>query len=118
MKFFFVGEEKINWALNEDIRLARESLGEAHVADSLEQADAVISPWWGGLEAIPAERLVGKRVVCQFDNPPYHWAKQPGFREARARVGLWIVQTEEARRQAEILALPHVLVPYKVDTGV
>jgi glycosyltransferase involved in cell wall biosynthesis len=120
MKIFLAGAEKIDWALNEDIRLLQTSLENAgaSIAASLDEADVVHSPWWGGLEEIDPSRLAGKRVVCQFDNPPFHWAKQAGFRDARARVGLWIVQSEQARLQALALGLEHVFVPYKVNTEI
>lgn len=115
-KIFFAGAEKIDWALNEDLRLLQATLGPAGKAESLSDATVVHSVWWGGLLEIPRDRLAGKKIVCQFDNPPYHWVKQASFRDARQMVGLWVTQSRQATAQARTLGLPHAFVPYKLNT--
>ena len=48
-KIFFAGAEKIDWALNEDLRLLRASLGSMEEAKNLADATIVHSVWWGGI---------------------------------------------------------------------
>ncbi len=117
-RIYFAGAEKIDWALNEDLRLLKASLSAMEEAKSLNEATIVHSVWWGGLQEIPREKLEGKRIICQFDNPPYHWIKQSSFREAVATVNLWIVQSREAEKQANTLGLNTHFIPYKLNTDI
>ena len=102
----------------EDLRLLRASLGSMEEAKNLADATIVHSVWWGGILEIPRAQLSGKKVVCQFDNPPFHWVKQESFRDAREIVGLWVVQSKQAKKQADLLGLPNVFIPYKVNTEI
>jgi len=111
----FFGGEDINWALDEDLRMARACSPLFVKQVNFELASVIYSIWPGALEAIDPTRLEGKIVVCEFDNPPYHWIKQRFFRRAREYVSLWITHTTQAAEQARVLGLPTLSVPYRLD---
>jgi glycosyltransferase involved in cell wall biosynthesis len=114
----FIGGEGINWALDEDLRLARSCTPDFVKPTDFDQADVIYSIWPGALEALNPARLDGKVVVCEFDNPPYHWVKQTSFRRARKLVSLWVTHTSQATQQAEELGLTALPVPYRLDGSI
>ena len=46
--------------------------------------------------------LKKKIVICQFDNPPFHWSKQKVFSEIISYVDLWIAHSKQSLIQAKI----------------
>lgn len=114
----FTSGEKIKWALDEDLRMARESLGSSVVSCSLPTARIVHSAWWPHVISYGPEALRGKHVVCFADNPPSFYLTQPGFVAAARRVDLWIARTREALAQFQTLGLPTAYAPYNVDDSI
>jgi len=111
----FAGDQRIKWALDEDLRWAREALAERAVFCPLPGARIVHAAWWPELKAIGFSALEGKTVVCFADNPPALYLTLPEFAEAAARVDLWIARSREAQAQFQALGLPVALAPYCVD---
>lgn len=114
----FTSGEKIKWALDEDLRMARDSLGDSVVSCSLPTARIVHSAWWPHVISYGPSALRGKHVVCFADNPPAFYLTQPRFVDAARRVDLWIARTREALAQFQILGLPAVSAPYCVDGSI
>lgn len=114
----FTGGEGINWALDEDLRLARACAPEFVDQVDFESAHVIYSMWPGALEAVDPVRLNGKVVVCEFDNPPDHWIKQVSFRRTSALVSIWVTHTKQAAEQARALGLTAYTVPYRLDGSV
>ncbi len=80
----FASGEKIKWALDEDLRMARESLGGSVAACNLPQARIIHSAWWPHVIDYGPGALRGKHVVCFADNPPAFYLTQPRFISAPA----------------------------------
>ena len=114
----FTSGEKIKWALDEDLRMAQESLGDNVVSCSLPPARIVHSAWWPHVMSYGPAALRDKHVICFADNPPSFYLTQPGFVSAARRVDLWIARTREALAQFQILGLPAVSAPYCVDQSI
>jgi glycosyltransferase involved in cell wall biosynthesis len=116
-KVHLTGAEGTGWALDEYQRLAREACRDFVEFTSLEDADVVHSAWWDSVAAIPAEKLHGKRVLCDLDNPPSFWLTRPRFRCASRVVSCWLAHGRQAREQCETLGFPHHFVPYRFDSA-
>ena len=114
----FAGGQKVKWALDEDLRWAREALGERARFTSLPASRIVHAAWWPTLLAAGLGSFEGKQVICFADNPPALYLSQPGFTEAASRVDLWIARSREALGQFQSLGLNAVLAPYCVDPEV
>lgn len=114
----FAGGQKIAWALDEDLRWAREALTGRIRESGMASARIVHAAWWPALVAIGEAALEGKAVVCFADNPPAFYLTQPGFEWAARRVDLWIARSREAAGQFASLGLRVVQVPYCIDPQV
>jgi glycosyltransferase involved in cell wall biosynthesis len=112
------GGDNFGWALDEDLRTFAEALPAGVAPVSLEDSNAVYSPWWRGLEELGAQALEGKVVLCGLDNPLSHWVKQPRFHRVLDVVSLWVAHSDEALMQARALGLPARYVPYMLRTDV
>lgn len=108
----FIGGEGINWALDEALRAAQVCMPNSVKSADFEQADVIYSVWPGALETLDPARLNGKLVICEFDNPPYHWVKQTSFLKTRRLVSLWVTLSSEAMHQAMKLGMDALLVPH------
>jgi glycosyltransferase involved in cell wall biosynthesis len=117
-KVFLTGQDNVGWALDEDVRLAQRALSDVVEFTNLKDCDIVHSIWWEGLVHLPKHELIGKRIICHLDNPPFHWLKQPSFRFAFELVGAWIVRSREAQSQMTNIGANSTFVPYIVDTEV
>ncbi len=114
----FAGGQKVAWALDEDLRWAREALAGKIRETGLASARIVHAAWWPALAAIGDAALAGKTVVCFADNPPALYLTQPGFAWAARRVDLWIARSREAAGQFASLGLRVAQVPYCIDPQV
>lgn len=114
----FIGGEGINWALDEDLKLAKACVPDFVDIADFDKASVIYSVWPGAIEAVDPAKLVGKKVICEFDNPPHHWIKQTHFRKARKYVSLWITHSSQAFEQAKALGLPSMIVPYRLDKSI
>ncbi|MFA7342781.1 MAG: glycosyltransferase family 4 protein [Terrimicrobiaceae bacterium] len=118
MRVHFLGGQKIPWALDEDLRWARQALAGPMRFSPLAFAGVVHAAWWPAVLAAGPAALRGKFVACFADNPPAFYLTRPDFRRIARRVDLWIARTREAREQFEVLGLPARTAPYCVDPGV
>lgn len=114
----FAGGQKVAWALDEDLRWAREALAGKIRETGLPAARIVHAAWWPALAAIGDAALQEKTVVCFADNPPALYLTQPGFEWAARRVDLWIARSREAAGQFASLGLRVAQVPYCIDPNV
>ncbi|MFZ4775374.1 MAG: glycosyltransferase family 4 protein [Terrimicrobiaceae bacterium] len=114
----FFGGQGIGWALDEDLRCAREAVSGAVVEGSFARSPIIHSAWWPPLLQAGAAALQGKSVVCFADNPPAFYLTRPGFEQAAARVDLWVARSQEAVSQFQELGLAVALAPYTVDPEV
>ena len=117
-RLHLTGGDGFGWALDEDIETFRRALPNDVDLVGLKDADIVYSPWWRGLAGIGSAALVGKRVICGFDNPVYFWITQPDFRAIRDFVGLWLAHGTQALQQARSIGLNCGLVPYALRTDI
>lgn len=114
----FTGGEKVAWALDEDLRVAREAM-EGHVVPTSPAAARIIhSAYWPRLLDFGERAVRGKKLICFADNPPVYSLTQPEFSQAAARVDLWIARTREAESQFRMLGLPVARAPYTVDATI
>ena len=111
----FIGGEGISWALDEDLFFAISGLPDFVKLTTFLNADVIYSVWPGALENISPQKLEGKIVICEFDNPPYYYIKQPSFHKIRQLVSLWVTHTQEASDQAQILGLKFNQVSYRLS---
>jgi glycosyltransferase involved in cell wall biosynthesis len=117
LKVCLIGKDNAGWAIDEEYRLTKEALGSFVDFVDIKECDVVHAVWWDTLAQVQERDLVGKKVICQFENPPYHWIKQPHFRKAFRTVGLWVAQSTQAAEQLRALSIPYSLCPYKVDVS-
>lgn len=109
---FFTGGEGLNWALDEDLNHLKISSRNLFKSTSLKDSKVIFSVWPGGLLKINHEFLEKKIVICQFDNPPFHWTKQKEFSVIFKHVDFWIAHSSQSFKQAKILNLNVYKVPY------
>ena len=114
-KVHLLGGEGIGWALDEDLRLTEMALRDVVELTSLEEADVLHFAWWQMIQCVPANKLVGKRIICQMSNQPYFCLSSPNFRKTVELVGRWIVGSKEAKLQLRSVGIEAFIVPYKVD---
>ena len=105
IKTFFTGGEGLNWALDEDLKLLKKSSYNYFKCTSIKDSQIIFSVWPSGLSNISKNLLKKKIVVCQFDNPPFHWSKQKVFSEIISYVDLWIAHSKQSLIQAKKLNL-------------
>lgn len=117
VKVFLTGGDNVGWALDEDLNLMRqvlEQISDIELTD-LDSCDVVHSCWWLALEKMPAEKLIGKKVICHMSGQPFRYFQQPDFSPMISRIGLWLSRTEQARVELGSLGLTNILVPYLVN---
>jgi glycosyltransferase involved in cell wall biosynthesis len=114
----FLGDQRIKWALDEDLRWAREALAGKVREVAFPFARIIHAAWWPSLTALPAGALTGRRVLCFVDNPPAFYLSQPEFKRAAELVDLWVARSSEAVHQFCALGLPVAQVPYCVDPAI
>ncbi|MEI6437710.1 MAG: glycosyltransferase [Candidatus Omnitrophota bacterium] len=117
-KVHLIGQDKAGWAIDEEFRLTRQALEPFVEFTELAGCDVVHAIWWDRLADISPAKLAGKKVICQLENPPFFWIRQPNFRTAFKTVGMWVAQSKESCDQLAQLGVRHAYCPYKIDTQV
>lgn len=123
LRLHFTKGDGIGWAIDQDIRLITQSMGDLVQVTTLEEADVVFAPWWEcvsgnprtGQPGLPPQRVVGKRILCNSPNRPYHEFKDPYFQAALNMVGRWIVVSKEGMREMSSVGIPCNFIPYTSD---
>lgn len=114
----FLGDQKIAWALDEDLLWIRKACLDQIQETPVFRAATVISAWWPAVVACHPWELENKRVICFADNPPSFYLTVPGFLEAASRVDLWVARSREAASQFQAIGLPVARAPYCADPEV
>jgi glycosyltransferase involved in cell wall biosynthesis len=117
-KVCIAGGDGIGWAVDEDLKLARESLERIVELVDLKESEIVHAVWWYGLLGHPESDLVGKRVICHVPGEPFRYFTLPQHQQSVNIVGRWITRTSQARDQMKEIGIQSDLVPYLVDTEV
>ena len=112
---FYTAGDGTGWAIDEDLRLIRESVQGLVEEVPLARARVVHSPFWVGLGMHDPELLTRRHVIAHADNPPFFYLTQPDFLLAQRVVRLWVARSTEAFNQFRALRLPVRLIPYAID---
>jgi glycosyltransferase involved in cell wall biosynthesis len=111
----FAGDQQIKWALDEDLRWARQALdGELQEASPW-RSRIIHAAWWPSALRLGSDALRGRRVLCFVDNAPSFYARQPEFHAVRPKVDKWIVRSRQAAAQFATLGMETEWAPYCVD---
>jgi glycosyltransferase involved in cell wall biosynthesis len=113
-KVFLTGGDSVNWALDDDIRNAKEALDFVQFTE-LKECDIVHSVWWEALFNIPISELNGKRIICQITNDPYQNMLLPNFRKMLKLVHCWIAPTKQAYNRLAEFRISSTIVPAGYD---
>lgn len=114
-KVFLTGGDDAGWALDEDLRLTRQSLEGIIEPTDLDQCEVIHSVWWESLLNISPNAIETKPVICHMSAEPFRYLSIPRHRHAVSRVDCWITQTNQATRQCSEVGLPHTAIPYTID---
>ena len=111
----FAGGQEVKWALDEDLRWARETLDGDLRLTSAWQSRIVHAAWWPSAWLLGADVLRSRKVVCFSDNAPSFYARQPEFYAVRPFVDKWIARSRQAVREFLSFGIDAELAPYCVD---
>jgi glycosyltransferase involved in cell wall biosynthesis len=111
----FAGDQKIKWALDEDLRWARQALAGDVQPASVWRSQIVHAVWWPSAWHLGAEVLRNRKVVCFADNAPSFYARQPEFHAVRPLVETWIARSSQAVQQFAKLGIQAEFAPYCAD---
>jgi len=111
----FVGHQEIKWALDEDLRWARQALNGELQLTSAWQSRILHAAWWPSAWQLGTDVLKGQEVVCFVDNAPSFYARQPEFQAVSPFVDKWIARSTQAVREFSALGIDAELAPYCVD---
>ncbi len=111
----FAGDQQIKWALDEDLRWARQALdGELQEASPW-RSRIIHAAWWPSALRLGSDALRNQRVICFSDNAPSLYARQPEFYAVEPLVDKWIVRSRQAAAQFATLGIEAEWAPYCVD---
>lgn len=116
MKVYLTGGDGVNWAIDEDLKLARRSLDGLVDFVGVEECEVVHCAWWEGLKMIEPSVLTGKTIVCHVPAEPFRYLAMPQHRHVMNMVDVWVTRTNQASSQLKSLGIDSFLVPYLVDT--
>ena len=95
----FAGEQRIKWALDEDLWWARQALDGDLRLTSACRSRIVHAAWWPSAWLLGSDVLRSRKVVCFSDNAPSFYARQPEFHAVRPFVDQWIARSRQAVRE-------------------
>lgn len=110
-----VAGDNVNWALNDDLRLTRQSIESSVDLMELDSCDVIHALWWEALLRIPPEKLVGKKVICHLANQPFHTFTHPIFHRLLPLGVHWVTQSTQAHDEMDSVGIPNTYIPYSVD---
>jgi glycosyltransferase involved in cell wall biosynthesis len=111
----FAGEQRIKWALDEDLRWTRKALDGELRPTSVWQSRILHAAWWPSAWVHGPDVLASQKVICFSDNAPSFYARQPEFHVVRPFVDCWIARSRHAVREFSTLGIHADLAPYCVD---
>ncbi len=111
----FAGDQEVKWALDEDLRWARQALAGEFQETSPWRSRIIHAAWWPSALCLGSDALRSRRVVCFVDNAPSLYARQPEFYAVEPFVDKWIVRSGQAAAQFATLGIEAERAPYCVD---
>ena len=114
----FAGAQRIKWALDEDLRWARNVLNGQLQLTSVWRSRILHAAWWPSAWVHGPDVLASQKVVCFSDNAPSFYARQPEFHAVRPFVDRWIARSRQAVREFSSLGVRAELAPYCADPKV
>ena len=111
----FAGDQQIKWALDEDLRWARQALNGELQQASPWQSRIIHAAWWPSALRLGCDVLRGQEVLCFVDNAPSFYARQPEFHAVKPFVDKWIVRSSQAAAQFATLGIETESAPYCID---
>ena len=111
----FAGDQQVKWALDEDLRWARQALDGALHEASPWRSRIIHAAWWPSALRLGNDVLRSRRVVCFVDNAPSLYARQPEFYAVEPLVDKWIVRSRQAAAEFAALGIETEWAPYCVD---
>jgi len=111
----FAGDQQVKWALDEDLRWARQALAGEFQEASPWRSRIIHAAWWPSALRLGSDALRSRRVVCFVDNAPSLYARQPEFYAVEPLVEKWIVRSRQAAAQFATLGIEAEWAPYCVD---
>ena len=111
----FAGDQQIKWALDEDLRWARQALDGELQETSLWRSRIIHAVWWPSALRLGSDTLLNQKVICFSDNAPSLYARQPEFYAVEPMVDKWIVRSKQAAVQFATLGIEAESAPYCVD---
>lgn len=120
-RVFLAGGDCAGWALDEELKLVRETLvamPDQVELSGIERCEIVhcLDPLM--LKELSVPNLIGKRVVCHVPGDPVWFIQQPDFIKISPVVGRWIAQSRKAQATLVSLGFPADMIPYALDTRV
>ena len=112
------GGDNIDWALDEDLSLTKQSLETIVEFSNLESSEVVHLVGWEGLKTIPPALLLGKKVICHVPGEPFRYYALPGYSQITQPVDIWVSQTHQAQQQLSNLGVVNHFIPYAVDKNI
>ncbi len=116
-RVFLTGGDGIGWAVDEDLKLARQAMAGTVDLVDLPESEVVHSVWWEGMMMTPLEGLTGKRIICHVPGEPFRYFTLPGHRHAGPMVGKWVTRTSQAAEQLSSLGIFSHHIPYLIDVN-
>jgi len=116
-KVFLTGGEGIGWAVDEDLRLARNAMEGFVDFVSFPEAEIIHCAWWEGLMLLNPEDLQGRTIICQVPGEPFRYLGVPRHRHVVPLVDLWVTRTSQAHDQFNSMGIASHKIPYLVDTN-
>ncbi len=115
LKVYLTGGDGVGWAIDEDLKLARQCL--EGIVDFTEQdeCDVIHSAWWEGLNLLDRSIVDRKTVVCHVPAEPFRYVGVPAHRHVMELVDVWITRTRQAARQLTSIGVNNYSVPYLID---
>jgi glycosyltransferase involved in cell wall biosynthesis len=116
-KVHYTQGDGAGWALDEDLRQIRSSLGGLVQETGAAGAEIIHAPFWQNLSMVAPSALKNAFVIAHADNPPFFYIKQAEFAWGQRVVDLWVARSREALSQFQQLSLPAEYIPYTIDAG-
>ncbi len=115
-KVYLTGAEKINWAVNDDLKLTKEALADfVDLVDQIEEADVIHAVNWYGLSDQSEALLQKKYIICHLPHDVRYMLAQPSYLHIMPFIDKWIVPSRKAEQYVKLLSLPYAYIPYAIN---
>lgn len=119
-KVHLMGGEGTGWALDSDVQTTRKSLlslEDLIQFTTISEADVIHTVWEHPLLHLETKELEGKRIICHVCNDLMRTFEQPNMVRA-SRIGLWVAQSHQAKRDLEKIGYCQFYIPYSIDNEI